>query len=456
MKVVVVGANHAGTSFIRTFKQLNKTDELVVYDRNTNTSFLGCGIALWVGGEFKSPEGLFYSSPEKLAKLGAKVHLEKELINVDYKTKTLTFKDLQTNKEFTDTYDKLVFSLGTSPIVPPFKGIDYKNIIVSKLFQHAEEIFKKAESKEVKNVVVIGAGYIGVELAEAFIKHGKNTTLVDLQERVIPNYFDEEFTSKMEDSMRKHGLKVQLGEKVQEFQSKDGTNVSAVVTDKGTYEADLVILAIGFRPNAQFLNFDKTVNGALKVSPRQNVLLDGQEVKEIYAIGDSAAMIHNVTNQHQHVALATNAVKTGVIAALDMVGQGIDFPGVTGTNAISVFGCHYSSTGMTEKSAKNFGINAVSTEYFEDFDRPEFMNDKSKVGFKVTYEKRTLRLLGAQVGSWSDHIHTEVIYAFSLAIQQGLTLPQLALMDVYFLPHFNKPFNFMLTPILKALGINYE
>ncbi|MBN3534860.1 FAD-dependent oxidoreductase [Mycoplasma procyoni] len=457
MKIISIGANHAGTSFLRTMKKVSPNAQLVAYDRNTDISFLGCGIALWVGGEFDNPDGLFYSSVEELKSMGIDVKIAHEVIEVNRKEKYVVVKNLQTGETFKDKYDKLVYAGGTWPIIPPFEGINLENILVSKIFAHAKEIKAKAVDPKVKNVVVIGAGYIGIELVEAFHKYGKNVTLIDMQDRIVPNYFDPEFTSKMEASIVEHGIKLHLGEKVQKFESKDGKAVSAVVTDKGKYEADLVILAIGFKPNTELIQgVEKTANGAIKVDKFQRSLSD----KDVYAIGDSSAMIHNSTKEYAHIALATNAVKTGIIAAFHLAGnESIPFPGYSGTNAINVFNYNYASTGLTEVSAaKVEGIKEhVKTIYFEDNDRPEFMKHHYKVWVKLTFDTKTLRLLGAQIGSKGRAAnHTEVIYMLSLAIQQGLTLPQIALMDYYFLPHFNKPFNFIIQPILNALNLNYK
>ncbi|VEU74695.1 NADH oxidase [Mycoplasmopsis citelli] len=454
MKILVVGANHAGTSFLRTLQTIKAQDNVVVYDRNTNTSFLGCGIALWVGGEFTSPEGLFYSSPKILREeYNVDLKTEHEVLKIDRHKKEVLVKDLTTGKEFTDNYDKLVFAGGTWPIEPPFKGREYKNIMLSKLFQHAEKILEAANDKNVKDVVIVGAGYIGVELVEAFNIKGKNVTLIDLQERVVPNYFDPEFTDVMEKRMKEAGVKLQLGESVVEFKSKDGEYVSSVVTNKGEYKADLVILSIGFKPRTEALeDVEKLANGAVLVDQYQRSVSD----KDIYVIGDSASMMNQVSGQHCHAALATNAVKTGLVAAMSLSGIDIPFPGVVGTNAINVFDCHYASTGMTKKSAERFGLTNVAEEYFIDNDRPEFMKEHDKVAIKLTYDKTTYKLLGVQIGSWGKFYHTEVIFMFALAIQKGLTLPEIALTDVYFLPHFNKPFNFFLVPLLNAIGVKYK
>ncbi|WP_434336714.1 FAD-dependent oxidoreductase [Mesomycoplasma conjunctivae] len=456
MKIISVGTNHAGTSFLRTLKTIRPDVELVTYDRNTDISFLGCGIALWVGNEFQDPSGLFYSSVSQLESMGVKTHLEHEVIEINREKKYVIVKNLKTGDTFKDTYDKLIFAGGTWPIIPPFEGINLENILVSKTFTHAKEIKQKAIDPEIKNVIIIGGGYIGIELLEAFHKYGKKTTLIDMQDRIIPNYFDYEFTSKVESKIRKEGISLQFNQKVERFiADASGKKVAAVQTDKGIYEADLVILAIGFKPNTELLaDLDKTRNGAIKVDKFQRSLSD----QDIYVIGDSASMVHNVTKEHAHIALATNAVKSGIVAAFHLAGrEDIPFPGYVGTNAISVFGFNYSSTGYTEKGCGMVGIENVASEYLEDWDRPEFMQHKSKIWIKISYDKTTLKLIGAQIGSYGHSFnHTEAIYFLSLAIQKGMTLPEIALSDFYFLPHYNKPFNFIIQVILNALGLSYN
>ncbi|WP_462097707.1 FAD-dependent oxidoreductase [Mesomycoplasma hyopneumoniae] len=456
MKIISIGTNHAGTSFLRTLKTIYPQAELVTYDRNTDISFLGCGIALWVSDEFSDPSGLFYSSPEQLKSMGISVNLEHDVIGIDRKNKEVTVKNLVTGQIFKDNYDKLVFAGGTWPIIPPFEGISLENILVSKTFTHAKTIKEKAVDPSIKNVIIIGGGYIGIELLEAFHKYGKKTTLIDMQDRIIPNYFDYEFTQKMEEKIRAEGINLQFGQKVMRFIADEtGKKVAFVETDKGKYAADLVILAIGFSPNTKILaDVEKTPNGAIKVDQFQRSLSD----EDLYVIGDSAAMFHNVTEKHAHIALATNAVKSGIVAAFHLAGRSdIPFPGYVGTNAISVFGFNYASTGYSERGCSLMGLEEVATEYLEDWDRPEFMQEKAKVWIKITYHKPTLRLLGAQIGSYGKQFnHTEVIYFLSLAIQKRLKLTEIALSDFYFLPHFNKPFNFVVQVILNALGLSYN
>ncbi len=453
MKVIVVGINHAGTSAIRTLVAQSKEHEIVAYDRNTNISFLGCGIALVVGDVVKNVDDLFYCSPVKLADSGVTVKMQHDVIEVDYKNQKVKVKNLENGEIFEDNYDKLIYATGSWPIeipgIPP-ENNKLKNIHICKLFQHAEELIKEADNPEIKSVAVIGSGYIGIELAEAYHQRGKKVTLLDFEKRVLPRYFDSEFTSKLEEDISRTGVALALGEKVVDFEGENG-KVKKVVTDKGSYEADLVIKCIGFKPNSELLpDAEKTDNGAIKVDVHMKTNLPN-----IYAIGDAAAMYHAALDCHQQVALATNAVKSGIVAASNINGvDAVKIDSVVGTNAISVFGNKLASTGVSEEAAQRLGLN-VASSYIEDNDRPEFMESYNMTKIKLVYDKESLRLLGAQVGSHGTGSHTEVIFYLALAIQKKMTLLELAFTDVYFLPHFNKPFNFVLTAIMQAIGLDY-
>ncbi|NLE64846.1 MAG: FAD-dependent oxidoreductase [Elusimicrobia bacterium] len=453
MKIIVVGINHAGTSALRTLLAQNGAHEVVAYDRNDNISFLGCGIALTVGGVVKDVQDLFYCTPLKLEKKGARVLMQHEVIAIDPGKKTVTVRNLATGALFDDNYDKLIYAAGSWPVdVPgiPKEKKDLKNIEICKLFQHAQELIRKADDPVVRSVAVVGAGYIGIELAEAYHQKGKKVTLIDFEQRILPRYFDTEFTDVLQADMRKAGVVLALGQKVVDFEGRDG-KVVRVVTDKGGYDADLVIICIGFRPNTELLPAaHKTSNGALIVDEYMRTSLP-----DIYAIGDAVAMRHAALGVPVQIALATNAVKSGIVAASHINGnEAVRVESVAGTNAICVFENKLASTGLSEDFARHLKIDAGSS-YIEDNDRPEFMETFGRTRIKLVYDKKTLRLLGAQIGSYGEANHSEVIFYLALAIQKRMTLLDIAFTDVYFLPHFNKPFNFVLTAIMQAIGLDY-
>lgn len=374
-----------------------------------------------------------------------------EVVRVDADKKEVVARDLKTGEERTVAYDKLIYSAGSWPVDFKVENRDLENIYVCKLFQHASELIAKAGDPEIKSVAIIGAGYIGIELAEAYHLRGKKVTLVDLQERVVPAYFDTEFTDRLQSDIRRSGVNLVLGARLTGYLGGDDGKVKKIVTNHGNFDADLVIQCVGFKPNTALLpDADKLENGALKVNGAMETSLP-----DIYAIGDSVAIHHAATDTYRHVALATNAVKGGVVAASQINGlKQVQIDSITGTNAICVFDNKLASTGLSETAARAAGLE-VASSFYVDNDRPEFMNDTEEVGVKLVFEKETLRLVGAQIGSYGEGSHTECIFYLSLAIQKQMTLLELAMTDVYFLPHFNKPFNFIISAILQALGLTY-
>lgn len=251
MKVVVIGCTHAGTAAVKNILSNQPEAEVVVYEKNDNISFLSCGIALYVGGVVKDPAGLFYSNPEELAELGATVKMEHEVTDVDVTNKKIVAKDLKTGEEETTSYDKLVLTTGSWPIIPPIEGIDSENILLCKNYNQANEIIAKA--KHAEKVVIVGGGYIGIELVEAFAESGKQVTLIDGLDRILNKYLDKPFTDILEADLRTKGIELALGENVESFEKDAEGKVKAVHTKSGQYDADMVILCVGFRPNNELV-----------------------------------------------------------------------------------------------------------------------------------------------------------------------------------------------------------
>ena len=290
-KVVVVGANHAGTCAINTITGFNEGDEVVVFDQNSNISFLGCGMALWIGGQISKPDGLFYSNKEKLESQGAKVNMNSKVERIDF-DKKFVYATLENGEKVEESYDKLILATGSLPIVPQIPGKDLENVQLVKLFQNAEEVIKKLENPDIKTIAVVGAGYIGVELAEAFERHNKKVIIVDIANTALSSYYDPEFSALMDKNLSDHGIKLAFGETVKEI--KGNGKVEAIVTDKNEYQCDMVILAIGFRPNTELgKDYLETMsNGAYIVDETQQT-----SKKDVYAIGDCATVLFNSTGE---------------------------------------------------------------------------------------------------------------------------------------------------------------
>ena len=196
-KIVLIGANHAGTASANTILDNYPDNELVIFDRNSNISYLGCGTALWIGRQIDSPYGLFYSSKEKMEAKGAKVNMEADVKEIDFKAKIVHAADKDGN-DISEHYDKLIIATGSLPITPDIPGIDLENVQYVKLYQDAQKAQACMNEAAIKNVAVIGAGYIGVELAEAMLRRGKNAKLFEFVDTCLANYYDPWFSHDMD------------------------------------------------------------------------------------------------------------------------------------------------------------------------------------------------------------------------------------------------------------------
>lgn len=441
-KIIVIGANHAGTACINTLVGY-KEHEVVVYDKNSNISFLGCGMALWIGEQISGSDGLFYSDKAKLEAAGAKVHMEADVYKIDFDNKKI-FVRMADGSETQDNYDRLVLATGSLPITIPVPGADLENIQLVKLFQHAQTVIDKVKTGNHKKVAVLGGGYIGVELAEAFERLGLEVVLIDMLDTILGTYFDTEFNSVMKEHMEKNGVKMALGERVTEFIGENG-KVKAVKTDKATHEVDMVVSCVGFRPNNALGKdrLDLFANGAYIVDRNQQT-----SEKDVYAVGDCATIYDNSIGDINYIALATNSVRSGIVGAHNVAGTDLKTQGVQGSSGICIYDLKMVNTGLTESKAKQRGIEVLTTS-FTDTQKPAFMETENpKVDIKIVYRKDNRQVVGAQIMSTYDM--SAAIHMFSLAIYKKVTIDEIALLDIFFMPHFNQPYNYITMAAITA------
>lgn len=434
-KVVVVGCTHAGTAAVKSILANQPDAKVTVFERNDNVSFLSCGIALYVGGVVKDPAGLFYSSPQELKALGANVQMEHDVTNINVEDQTVTAKNLKTGGVQTVSYDKLVMTTGSWPIIPPIPGIESNNILLCKNYNQANVIIEKA--KDAKKIVVVGGGYIGIELVEAFVESGKEVTLIDGLDRILNKYLDKPFTDVLEKELVDRGVTLELGENVSEFKANDQGDVTQVITPKGTFDADMVIMCVGFRPNTELLKgkVDMLPNGAIKVNDYMQT-----SNPDIFAAGDSTVVHYNPSHTDNYIPLATNAVRQGLLVGYNLEKPTMKYRGTQGTSGLYLFGWKIGSTGVTMESAKLNGLD-VNATFFEDNYRPEFMPTTENVMMELVYEKGTNRIVGGQLMSKYDI--TQSANTLSLAVQNNMTVEDLALSDFFFQPHFDRPWNYL-------------
>ena len=433
MKVIVIGCTHAGTAAVNQILASNPDTEVTIYERNDNVSFLSCGIALYLGGQVADPQGLFYSSPEQLAKLGATVHMQHDVTDVDTENHEITVTDLKTGESKTDHYDKLVVTTGSWPVIPPIDGIDSPNVYLCKNWTHAQNLWEAA--KPAKRVIVIGGGYIGTELVEAYQKQGKEVTLIDGLPRILNKYLDKEFTDRVEQDFVDHGIKMALNQMVQGF-SDDGKEVT-VKTDKGSYTADMAILCVGFRPNTSLLKgkVEMNANGSIKTNDYMQT-----SDPDIYGAGDSVAVHYNPTQKDAYIPLATNAVRQGTLVGLNIFKPTRKYMGTQSTSGLMLFGQTIVSSGMTLEHAQAENVPAAAVT-FEDNYRPEFMPTTKPVLMQLVYNPETREILGAQF--MSEHDVSQSANVISVMIQNHNTIDDLGFVDMFFQPIYDRPFNYL-------------
>ncbi|CAI2694104.1 NADH oxidase [Apilactobacillus kunkeei] len=432
MKVIVIGCTHAGTFAVKQILKEHPDAEVTVYERNDNISFLSCGIALYLDGKVKDPQGLFYSNPKELSDLGANVKMLHSVKSVDTDAKTIEVENLDSHDVFTDNYDKLVMTTGSRPVLPPIEGRDNKNVFFCKNWHDAQILFEKA--KDHKRIAVVGAGYIGAELAEAFSNHGHETTLINSDSHVLSKYFDKKFTDKIEELYADHNVKLELGVRVQKFSGDDELTLS---TGDHDIKADMAILCVGFQPNTELLTgkVDMMDNGAIITNEYMQ-----SSNPDIFAAGDSAAVHFNPSETNEYIPLATNAVRQGIL-----VGQNIEKPttkymGTQSSSGLQLYDYAIVSTGMTVGMAERKGMKASSV-VVEDNYRPEFMPTTEKVLMELVYDPSTRRILGGSLMSRYDI--SQSANTLSVLIQNKNTIDDLAMVDMLFQPNFDRPFHYL-------------
>lgn len=448
MKVIVVGSSHGGYETMRGLKLEAPETEIQWYEQGDFLSFLSCGMQLYLEGVVKHVDDVSYAKKDEWEQQGVQVNLEQQITQINADKHEVQVLDLKTNQTRTEKYDKLLLAVGAVPFDLPIPGTDLANIYAMRGRNWAIKLKEKTVDPQTKNVAVIGSGYIGVEAAEVFAKAGMNVTLIDMIDRPLGLYLDQEFTDILSQHMEDNGIHLHLGASVQEFIGEDG-KVTAVQTDKGTVPADLVIQAAGIRPNTNWLKDVVALDekGLVKIDQH---LTTSQP--DIYAVGDATLVPFAPTDTPARIALATNARRQGRIAAKNILGQETAMVGVSGSSGLPVFDYKFASTGIKEGTAQNFDVEIASV-YVESPARPPFVPEEAgnaPVYFKLTYEVGTKRIVGAQIMSKLDV--TANINVISLAIQAKLTLDDLAYCDFFFQPGFDRPWNIINIAAQRALA----
>ena len=443
-KIVVIGVNHAGTAASNTILDNYPGHEVVAFDSNDNISYLGCGTALYVGRQIAETDCLFYSSKAALEAKGAKIHMETTVDGVDFDKKIVKAKT-RGGEAIEQPYDKLILATGSRPIAPKIPGIDLEGVHYVKLYQDGQKIDADLQNPEVKRVATVGAGYIGVEIAEAVERRDKTSLLFEMQSSCLAGYYDQDFAEDMDQVLRGNKIELHYGQTLKEIKSKNGKRVTSIVTDKGEYEVDMVVMSIGFAPR------NEVAEGKLKLFENGAFLVDVNQrtsLPDVYAIGDCATVLNNATGKPDYIALATNAVRSGIVAGHNVCGTALESAGVQGSNGIMIYDYKMFSTGLSQERAKKAGFDPMAVDY-KDTQKFSFMSSTNDmVKLRIIYDRESRRIIGTQIASFVDV--SMALHMFSLAIAKGMTINELPLLDIFFMPHFNQAFNYITMAGLTA------
>ena len=430
MRVIIIGGVAAGMSAAAKLKRLKPDYEVVIYEKTDVISFGACGLPYFVGGFFDNPNELIARTPEEFKKTGIELNIFHEVIGLDTIHKNITVKDLKTEELIIDHYDKLMISTGAESIIPPIKNIKLNNVSTLKSMADGLRLKEMLNEESNKNVVIIGAGFIGLEAIEACKNKNKNVTVIQLEDRILSNVFDEEITSVLQEEIKKHDVNLLLNESVTELVGD--TKVTKVITNKNKeIYADIVIIATGVKPNTEFLKYTD-----LEMMPNGAIIVDEYgktNIKDIYAAGDCASIKNIVTNSNSYVPLATGANKLGRIVGENLAGKNKAFQGSLSSSCIKVMDMEAASTGITENKAKSLGLNYKST-FITDYNQTTYYPGRNKIYVKLIYDNDSKVILGGQVAGYKDCVQrTNVIAA---AILGKLTTSQLGMLDLCYAPPF--------------------
>lgn len=447
MKVVVLGSSHGGYEAVCELLETRDDVEISWYEKGDFISFLSCGLYLYLENQVKDVDLIRYSSEQEMTQKGVNVYKNTEIINILPSEHKIEVRNNLTGSTSYETYDKLIISPGSVPRPLNVEGKDLKNVCFMRGRNWAKTIKSKLDDNKIQNVVVVGSGYIGLEAVEVCSKAKKNVTLIDVLPNVLATHLDKEISNVIENELKEKNINLRFNEVVNKFEGNDF--VKKVITNKNSYDADLVIVAIGIVPNTKWLEniVELDESGFIKINEYMQT-----SQKDIFAVGDATKIEFNPLGKMKlNIALASNARKQGRFAVRNLTENKHSFRGVQGTSGLELFDYKFASTGINEFIASKFKIEydtIVTNEYYKMSFIPN--EKKEKVLFKLIYNKNSKEILGAQI--ISKHDLTEQINTISLAIYNKNTIDEIAYNDFFFQPGFTNPWNVISKACLKALN----
>ncbi|MCL6517320.1 MAG: FAD-dependent oxidoreductase [Alicyclobacillus sp.] len=439
-KIVIIGGVALGAGVAAKARRMSETVEIVVFEKRTYVSFANCGLPYYLGDVIKDRNKLLLHTPESLkARFNIDVRILQEVISIDRANKTVRVRNLETGEEYDERYDKLVLGMGAKPILPKINGHDLAGIFSVRSVPDVDQVKAWIRTKHVRQAVVIGGGFIGLEVVENLLKLGINVTLVEKANQVLPP-FDTEMTIPLLNHLRDLGVRVVLGNGVASFIGDKEARVVRLEDGTGI-EADMFIMSLGVRPDsalAQAAGLELGVAGAVRVD---NQLRTSDP--DIFAGGDIAEVLYDIDGQPHWVALAGAPNKQARIIGENLFGIGEQFTGAHGTSIVRVGEMVIAMAGLSEKAAQSAGL-----DYFVSYStaghHAGYYPDAKDMTIKLVVERKSGRLLGAQIVG-RDGVDKR-IDVLSVALSAKMTVVDLTRLDLAYAP----PFSSAKDPVIMA------
>ncbi len=431
MKVVIIGGVAGGATAAARLRRLDEQAEIVVFERSGYISYANCGLPYYIGGVIEDPEALTLQTPESFfARFRVDMRVRHEVTALHPDRKTVSVKNLETGEEFEEPYDKLLLSPGAKPTQPRLPGVGLEKLFTLRTVEDTFRIKDYINTHHPKSVVLAGGGFISLELAENLRELGMEVTIVQ-RPRQLMNPFDPDMAAFIHGEVRRHGIRLALGQTVEGFQEKEG-GVDVLLKDAAPLHADMVVLAIGVTPDtalAREAGLELGLKGSIVVNDRMEA-----SVPDIYAVGDAVQVKHYVTGQDAVISLAGPANKQGRIAADNICGGDSRYQGSQGSSVIKVFGLTAAATGVNMANAKKAGLDADAV-VLSPMSHAGYYPGGKLMTMKVVFEKGTFRLLGAQIVGYEGV--DKRIDVLATAIHAGLTAIQLKDLDLAYAPPYS-------------------
>ena len=442
-RVVIIGGVAAGPKIMAKLLRTKEFDcEINLYTEEDMISYSACGLPYFIEGLIDSPEKLIVRRPEQFEEQGAHVHLNKRCIKILPDEHKVLIQDTKTDIVQEVEYDKLAITTGARPVLPPIKNLHLKNIFTVRKVQDGIDIRNKMREEQTKKAVIVGGGYIGIEILEAFYLNGIETHLIEMDNHIL-SIFDPEISDMIKDEilrMSNGKVKITTSDAVIAFEGDE--RVKRLITAKGEIiDTDMVIISAGVTPNteiARAAGIELGVSNAIRVNNRMQT-----NIKDIYAAGDCTENFHLVSKNYAWIPLGSTANKESRCAAINIAGQYDAFPGVLGSAVTRYDGFTISLTGLTETEAKKFGFDVISSTMTKK-DRAGYMPSAENITIKLVADKRSKKILGAQAIGSGDA--DKRINTVASAIQADQTVDEFLHLDMTYAP----PFSTAVDPLLSA------